>query len=300
MANRAFPISRIALVLAALAAAFAVGFAISQDRQTSPANGNTSSTASGIAELQAKTQAEPDNVAGWLQLGAARFEREEFAAAVKAYQQATRLSPDRPGAWAALGEAMVMASESDPMPEEALAAFRKAHALDKADPRARYFLAVSRDLGGDHTGAIADWLALLKDTPADAPWRTDLIRTIEQVAKINQMDVSGKLAAATQAARPRPAPVAAQAIPGPDRQDLAAASAIPPHEQRQMAEGMVARLEQRLAGDPSNVDGWVMLMRSRVTLNQPDMARRALREAIAANPGRAGFLQEQAQILGID
>ena len=43
-----------------------------------------------------------------------------------------------------------------------------------------------------------------------------------------------------------------------------AARAMAPGEQREMAEGMVARLEERLKGDPANVEGWVMLMRSRV------------------------------------
>ena len=72
-----------------------------------------------------------------------------------------------------------------------------------------------------------------------------------------------------------------------------------PSEQRQMAEGMVARLEGKLKADPANVDGWIMLIRSRMTLGQPDLARAALAAAIAANPGKAAQLREQAAALGV-
>ncbi|MFX7549094.1 hypothetical protein ABTJ50_22380, partial [Acinetobacter baumannii] len=76
-----------------------------------------------------------------------------------------------------------------------LNAFRRAVAIDPKDPRARYFLAVARDLKGEHRGAIDDWLALLKDTPPGAPWEADLRRTIEQVGKINHIDVAQQLSA---------------------------------------------------------------------------------------------------------
>jgi cytochrome c-type biogenesis protein CcmH len=192
-----------------------------------------------------------------------------------------------------------MASKTDPMPAAAAAAFEKALALDAKDARARYFLAVKRDLSGDHEGAVADWLALLADSPADAPWRSDLVRTIEQVGKINKVDVAPRIAAA-QAKAPAPTlPPAARGIPGPTAQDLAAAAAIPPGEQRQMAEGMVWRLEARLKASPQDPDGWIMLIRSRVTLGEPDKASAALKTAVAANPDRAAELRQQAEMLGV-
>ena len=68
--------------------------------------------------------------------------------------------------------------------------------------------------------------------------------------------------------------------------------------QRKMAEDMVARLDARLSADPSNVDGWTMLIRSRMALGQPDRARAALEAAIGANPGATRRLREQAEIMG--
>ena len=262
-----------------------------------------SPAATPLEALEARVAEEPGDAAAWQELGFTRYGRGEFGAAVTAYREATALEPDTAVLWSAYGEALVMDSKRDPLPPEALAAFRRAIALDPADPRARYFLAVKRDLDGDHEGAIAAWLALLEDTPPGAPWEADLARTIEQVATINKLEVAPRLERA-QAARSVPAATGAGltatgAIPGPNAAQLAAASQMPPGEQRQMAEGMVASLEQKLVADPSNLDGWVMLMRSRVTLGQPDRARKALSDAVAANPSAATRLRAEAEALGV-
>ena len=122
-------------------------------------------------------------------------------------------------------------------------------------------------------------------------------RTIEQVGEINKIEVAGRLAAASTK-RPTPAP-AMPAVPGPDAQQLAAASSIPPSEQQQMAEGMVARLAARLKREPANPDGWIMLMRSYKTLGREAEAKSAFRKALAANPGARAQLLEAATTLGV-
>lgn len=300
---RGVPAGKIALGIGALAAAFAIGFAISREEPGDAAPQAVASTAAmapgSIGALEQEVERSPSNVIAWQALGLAYFNDGRFDDAIRAYEKTTALDGSKAILWSALGEARVMASKTDPMPAAAAENFEKALSLDAKDPRARYFLAVRKDLAGDHADAIADWLGLLEDTPADAPWRGDLVRTIEQVGKINKIDVAQRLAAAENAAPAPMMPAAARGIPGPTAEDLRAASALPPGEQRQMAEGMVSRLEARLKGNPKNVDGWVMLMRSRVTLGEPDKAAQALRDAIAANPGEAGVLREQAEMLGV-
>ena len=255
-----------------------------------------------IDELRARAEGDPDNALAWQELGFAYFQRGDFADAATSYGSATEADPEQAVLWSALGEATVMASERDPMPAAALAAFRKAADLDPTDPRARYFLSVKKDLDGDHEGAITDWLALLSDTPAGAPWESDLTRTIEQVGQINDIATEERIAAALAGRSPianGPQLSGGAAIPGPSQQQIAAAGAMSPGEQRNMAVGMVERLEARLASDPSNVDGWVMLMRSRMTLEEPDKASQALRDAIAANPADAARLRQEAEALGV-
>lgn len=253
-----------------------------------------------LARLEARTRAEPRNPEAWATLGAARFDLGQFAGAAEAYRQASELALDSAGVWSALGEALVMADARDPMPAPALAAFRRAAKLNAKDPRARYFLAVKKDLDGDHQGAIADWFALLADTPQGAPWESDLRRTIEQVGAIHKIDVASRLASTRpRALRPEEMPVAARGIPGPSRAEMEAASRLPKGQQDAMIAGMVDGLEAKLKADPANVDGWIMLMRSRMTLGETAKAAAALKAAVAANPAAAARLKGQAQLLGV-
>ncbi len=295
--------NRAILIAAFILLAAAIGYAIWRDRAPAAADpaAQTSATPSDqLAALEARTRSEPSSAEAWTALGAARFDLSDFAGAAAAYEKATALSPESAGLWSALGEARVMGSDSDPMPAAALAAFDKAIALDARDPRARYFLAVKKDIGGDHRGAINDWFALLADTPQGAPWEADLRRTIEQVGAIHKIDVASRLAS-TQA-RPLTAdemPVAARAIPGPSRSDMEAASQLPKGQQDQMIQGMVDGLETKLKANPADVDRWIMLMRSRMTLGETAKAAQALKDGIAANPAAAGRLKAQAQLLGV-
>ena len=302
VANRSFLNSRTILMLAIAVLVAVIIYAARRDRAPAPIAANNSAanpaiSGDPITELERQTAADPDDASAWARLGAARFEMGDFAKAGLAYEKATALNPQKPALWSALGEALVMASERDPMPPKAAAAFNRAHTLDAHDPRARYFLAVKRDLAGDHKGAIADWLALLADTPKGAPWEVDLKRTIEQVGRINKIDVAQNLASQTQPASELP--LVARGIPGPTALDMKAAQAMTPSQQRAMSEAMVAKLEGRLKSDPANVEGWIMLMRSRVTLDQRDKAAQALKDAIAANPANTSMLRQQAAILGL-
>lgn len=258
-----------------------------------------------IPELQALAEQDPLNSRAWQELAFAHFSGGGYEQAARAYRQAVEGDPDNAVLWSALGEARVMASQRDPMPADAVTAFQKAIALDPTDPRSRYFLAVRKDLAGDPRGAIADWTALLKETPPGAVWEDNLRRTIEQVGTINGIDTAAMLAAVDRdraASAPAAAPAAltaGNAIPGPTQEEIAAARAISPSDQQSMAEGMVERLDTRLRSEPGDVNGWVMLMRSRITLGQPDRASQALKDAIAANPAQAARLRAEAEALGV-
>ncbi len=94
-------------------------------------------------------------------------------------------------------------------------------------------------------------------------------------------------------------PVAARAIPGPSRADMEAASQLPKGQQDAMIAGMVDGLEAKLKANPADVDRWIMLMRSRMTLGETAKAAQALKDALAANPGAAQLLNAQARMLGV-
>jgi cytochrome c-type biogenesis protein CcmH len=67
-----------------------------------------------------------------------------------------------------------------------------------------------------------------------------------------------------------------------------------------MVETMVSGLEAKLASNPGNVDGWIMLMRSRITLGETVKASAALKKAIEVNPAAREKLLREAQVLGVE
>ncbi len=301
-----------ALAGAAIALILAVGYSVSRNSGAAPPPAIAAKSAvsanqpAAIETLRARAQASPGDANAWAALGESLFARSQFDEAVQAFQKGTMANPKRADLWSALGEARVMASPRDPMPPAALTAFRSALAIDPKDPRSRYFTAVSRDLAGDHQGAIDDWMALLKDTPPGASWENDLRRTISQVGKINRIDVAARLAALKPVGNHPPmgsgAPMGLSgvaAIPGPTAEQMRAAAALTPSQQDMMAQQMVAQLEGKLRTNPGNIDGWVMLMRSRKTLGENAKASRALADAVAANPAAANRLKSEAAAMGI-
>lgn len=293
-----------ALLLAAGSIGFNVlGGAGEQTTSQAPAEGARS-----IEELQAAAEASTKDAGPWGELAFAYFQAQRFDEAASAYRRALAIAPSEAVLWSALGESLVLASKRDPLPPGALAAFQKAVSLDRQDPRARYFLAAKKDIDKDHEGAIAAWLALLAESPQGAPWEADLVRTIEQVGKMNAIDVAPRIAKAQGARKPAllapgSGSVAGNAaspnVRGPSAAEVAAAGRMKPSEQSEMAKGMVAQLEARLQSEPKNIDGWVMLMRSRMTLGEPAKAKAALDAAVKANPAAAADLRKQAAGLGV-
>ena len=133
------------------------------------------------------------------------------------------------------------------------------------------------------------------------------MRTIEQVGQMNKIDVAPRIAKAQGARKPAlltpgsgtvAGDAASPNVRGPSAAEVAAAGKMKPSEQNEMAKGMVAQLEARLQAEPKNVDGWVMLIRSRVTLGEPAKAKAALEAAVKANPKQAAELFAQSEGLG--
>lgn len=254
-----------------------------------------------IAGLEDRMRAQPDDGEGWQSLGSAYFAAQRYTDAAGAYARATRLMPDRAGVWSALGEAQTLASNAvDPIAHQA---FAKALAIDPKDSRARYFLAVEKDVRGDHKAAVDDWIALLRDAPPGAPWAQSVHDLVVRVADQYRIDVKGRLPDVA----PAPAladgdDVARAAIPGPTSDQMSDAARLTPGEQNEMARGMVDRLAQRLAAQPDDFDGWVRLMRARMVLGDASGAGEALagaRRAFAGDRGALARLDDAARALRV-
>lgn len=307
---------RIVLVLAAAVALTAGGVAVWRGQRDAeiivqppaPTESQAPSVDDVITRLEARLKAKPDDAEGWRMLGWSYFQTQRFAEAATALKEATKLDPSHAETFSFLGESLVLASKSEgKIPWDAQAAFNKALKLDPKDARARYFRAVAMDLAGQHRKAIDAWFALLKDTPADAPYAEDIRAVIKNVGDRYKIPYEERLAAAQFAApaggtATNGAAVASGAIPGPSSAEIKAASALPKGQQEAMIRGMVDGLEAKLAKNPGNADGWIMLMRSRMQLGEPGKAAKAFEGGLAAfrnDLATTRKLREAAAAIGV-
>ncbi|MCA1748866.1 MAG: tetratricopeptide repeat protein, partial [Sphingomonadales bacterium] len=285
--NRTSP-ARIALIAAAVIATVSIGYAAMRGDGPGaaesgapgglPATAEDGAAAPAIADLEALLAEDPENERGWAALGFAYYEAGRYADAAEAYGRASALNPTLASHHSARGEALALASE-DEFPAAASQALRRAIELDPDDPRARYFLAVEKDMAGDHAGAIDDWIALLEDTPPGAPWEANLRRLIPQVAAEHEIDVGDRIPPPGNVPGSDAPAVATQGIPGPSPQQMREARQLPQGQQDAMITQMVEGLDRRLTQNPDDADGWIMLMRSRMQLGQTAQASRAWRRA---------------------
>ena len=306
-ASKASTGTRIILGAAALVALAAVGISVTrQGSQSLPEaaagpDPESENPEAMITRLEAKLKLDPNDATGWSALGAAFFRIDKFAESATAYARAVKIDPRNPDFWSAFGEARVLAGPGV-IPAEAKQAFERALTLDPKDPRARYFLGVAQDLAGDHNGAIEAWLALLADTPRGAPWEQDVQQLILVVGAKEKIEVASRLAALKRQAPSDGAAIATAAIPGPSRQQMQAAAQMPKGQQDAMIQSMVDGLEAKLKANPRNVQGWIMLMRSRMSVGEPAKAASAYVAARTTFSGDAATLRqidEAANSLGV-
>jgi cytochrome c-type biogenesis protein CcmH len=294
----------LALIGAAVLAAVAIAIAIwRSDEHLAETKGpqNASAAAPGgsveemVASLRERLAQDPDNHEAWFLLGMAYRDSGRFSEGEQAFRRAMELSPRNADYTAYVGEALLLIGGESP-PPEAERLFRRVLELEPGNPQARYYLATLRDLGGDHRGAVDDLIALLRDAPPGASWEAQVREAVTAIAQENRIDIAGRLP------EPRATSTATAAIPGPTREQMAAASAIPPGEQDAMVRGMVDRLAGRLRQNPRDADGWIRLMRSRMVLNEPAAAREALNQGLAAfsdDQATKQRLQTAARELGV-
>lgn len=240
-----------------------------------------------LAGLVEQVRRNPDDHEGWFRLGMVYRDMEEFQQAGMAFRRAMELQPRNADYNNYLAEVMLFAATRarQPTPPEAERLFRTALQLAPGNAMSRFYLATIKDDRGDHRGAVDDLIALLRDPPAGAPLPPQVRTSVVSIAERANIDIGNRLPpeAPAPAGGAQPgASVATAAIPGPTPEQMRAASGMTPSQQNAMGRDMVERLAARLRQNPRDANRWIMLMRSRMVLNEPQLAQEALRSGLAA------------------
>jgi cytochrome c-type biogenesis protein CcmH len=235
--------------------------------------------ASLIARVEAHLAQNPDDGRGWEVVAPVYLQLQRYDDAVQARRNALRLLGETADRQSSLGEALVGVADGL-VTADAKRAFERAVELNAEDVKARFFLGLAAEQDGKRDEAARIWRELLAGAPEGAPW-VELVRA--SLARIGE---------------PSTAPA-----PGPNAQDMAAASQLAPEQRDQMIRGMVERLATRLHEDGSDVEGWLRLVRAYMVLGELEHARDAIADAHRAlvnEPDKIRRLDEGVKGLGLD
>lgn len=252
-----------------------------------------------IAELNRRLAEDPHNARAWLMLGNALSQIGRTEEALTAFRRAHALAGGDAEVTAALAEALVWNAQGVVTPE-AEALFEDVRRLDPEAPAALFYLGLAAAQAGETRRAYDLWHELAAVTPPDAPWRADLRIMLEEAADELGME-SAELPLLPSALLPS-APEAAAAgaeEPGTEAPGLEelGAEALGDAEQQDMIRAMVERLAQRLEEEPGDAEGWFRLGRSYAVLGKLEPAREALANAARLRPDDARVLVEYADLL---
>ncbi len=212
---------------------------------------------------------EPENAENWATLAGAYALLEQYGQAAEAMGRAAALDPQNAERQSLLGEFLVLGSGGT-VSNEAADAFRAAIAADPFQPVARFYLALARAQDGDIAGAMADWQALLSDSPPGAPWEPMVTEQIARAATELGIDPAEALAQGQSS--------------GPTQEDVDAITSLPADEQMAMIRDMVDGLAARLQDEPDDLEGWMRLAQSYAILGEWELSREAYLQALDLAP----------------
>ena len=242
--------------------------------------------------LEQRLAANPSDAQGWVLLARTEATLGDWQKATDAFRHAVGLGQTGPEVMAGYGEMQVLAAGGI-VPPAAHAAFVAVLAADPKNEVARYYLAVADAQAGEDKRAIDRWLALAADLPDDSPMRDSIARGVAEAAK----DIGVSPPALPQGTAPAPQPEAAAAAPGPNQDQMAAAGQMSDAQRKQMIEGMVAQLADKLQKDPNDLDGWLRLGRSYAVLGNTEKSVAAFARATALRPNDPEIKMQEFQAM---
>ena len=252
-----------------------------------------------ITRLADRLKRAPDDAAGWRMLGWSYFHTQKYDDAAKAFARAIKLSPDNAEWQSAYGEALVKAADGTVSPE-AIAAFDRSLALDKSNLRSRYYKGLIKQNTGDAAGALEIWRAILNDVKGNETWLPELQQNAKALAMEQGKDGDEFLRLLDKGSIANKYPSETR---GPTPKDIARTNQMAPEDRQAMIRNMVDGLDERLAKNPRDANGWIKLMRSRIVLGEREKAKTVLTKALEAFSGEEkerDKIASAAKELGID
>ncbi|MEQ1754392.1 MAG: c-type cytochrome biogenesis protein CcmI [Micropepsaceae bacterium] len=254
-----------------------------------------------VQRLADRLKQNPSDLKGWKMLGWSYSHTDRATDAADAYRHAISLAPDDASLHALLAETLVQAAGGR-VTVESDRAVKDAIALDSTEPRALYLSGLALEQQGHPQDAFKTWDKLLNSSAVNAEWVPELKKSLAALAQKLGKDAAPYVdsTANTDPAIPL---VAAGPVSGPSDRDVSAASTMSPEARAEMINGMVSSLVEKLRRNPKDLDGWLMLARSRMVLGDANAARTAVaraQEVFAGDPSAQTRIVQATKDMGLN
>jgi len=201
-----------------------------------------------IERLRDQLRDDDQDAEAWAMLGRELARSEREMEAISAFQRSLQLDPIA-RTLSDFGQTLINLNEGEVIPD-ARAAFEQAAALDPQIPEASFFLGLAAFQDGNRDLAADLWIGILGRLDDSNAFRPVIARQAFNLLSQPNVDMQNVAEARTEMMDP----------------ETRIAS-------------MVQGLEDRLAADPVDISGWLVLARVRRTLGDEEGARAALDDA---------------------
>ncbi len=210
-----------------------------------------------VANMERRLKENPADVAGWKAIASIYFKSGIFDKAAEAFQKAIDAGGEDEDKLLGLAESLTFANEGV-ISEEAAQALHAALKRNPSSLRGRFWSGLLAEQDGKRAEAEKIYRDMLSG---------EIHPTLRNI-------VSERLDALTAAANSGPASEEKKSA-----SQEQASGGVPQGDEAKMIRGMVARLAERLKDNKSDLQGWLMLIRSYAVLKETDKAREATSSA---------------------
>ena len=232
-----------------------------------------------IQQIQERIEGAPEDTTLWISLARTQLRASLYSDAAGSFNKALEFGGENPMLRAELGEAIVSGAEGLVTPG-AMDQFRQVLENAPNEPRSRYYIGLASAQEGNVDEAVNNWRELLEVSPSNAAWRPQIIQAIRSVLESNGRPADEIIASLPKGGAPAVSPDMDEA-----------------HAQNDQIRAMVDGLAERLENEPDDIEGWLMLGRSRMVLEEPELAKAAFERAMALAPDRPEVLLGYASSL---
>jgi len=239
------------------------------------ADANTPPTMSDLLRVAEKSLEEnPDDANGWKAVAPVYVRMSRYDDAIKAYENILRVEGRKPEFLIKLADVYIEKTKGQ-IDQSAKQLIDETLKIDENNPIATFYTGIHALQAGREDETRRIWQGMIDGAKGDENWYPIIKDRLNKLALLKENKTLSSV----------------------NEEAAATIKELEPDEQIAMIAQMVSNLEDKLADDPENKEGWAMLIRSYTILGRNEDAKKAFAKAIKIYPEDTAFENGLKQIM---